>query len=182
MAKANEAYSRRLRIQLQQIRQIVRGDPSFRSSSAVPKYLPAQGQRSPFFVRQQRLRASNSSVNTDSTEVTPHSQASLENLDTIDGATISSFRSMIAQVYINRKHDEIVSGVLHIICLIHTFGATISEIDDNALGSLRRSWVIKRHEAIRRYQAQTRTDLNSIIDLAVEIFQAHQKSAPMPEF
>lgn len=147
LAETNDAYSRRLRNQLQNFRKNLGNSLSIELSSR---------------------------------SVLDILDPSLNDLDLIDGARISILRSKIAQMCQNPHHSNNVPRELHIVCFIHALGTTFSQIDDDVLRSVQRSWLMERKEAIHRYEFMTGSDLNSQVDLGLEIYQAYNDGVPRP--
>ena len=104
----------------------------------------------------------------------------LDDLDSIGEARIVTLRSRIAQVCQDSHHGNSVPRPLQTVCFLQAMGATFSHVDDDALASIQRSWVMERKEAIHRYQLMTRSDRDSQVDLGLEIYQAYKDGAPMP--
>ena len=147
VAETNEAYSKKLKNQLQNFRKNLGNSLSIELSS---------------------------------TSILAILDTSLDNLDSTDGARISALRSRMAQVCQDPHHSNIVPRELHMVCFIHALGATFSQVDDDTLGSVQRSWLMERKEAIHRYESMTGTNWNSLVDLGFEIYQAHKDGAPRP--
>lgn len=50
----------------------------------------------------------------------------------------------------------------------------MSDLDDDDLSSVQRSWMVAWKEAERRYRRQTKTDQDSIINLVLDTYQAYK--------
>ena len=181
-----EAYCRRLRSHLQQLLQDFGNIPPFEfspmGSLAVPTPLLSHVQRSHLLSRRKRSSADDESDGSGIIDVNPHPYHFSYNLDWIDETRISTLRSELAQLCLERTNVEIVSGNLYTICLIYNLAATMSELDDDTLNSVQRSWVVERREAIRRYERQTETDRESIVNLIMDTDQAYRHATRVPEF
>ena len=181
-----EAYYRRLRNQLQQLRQGLFDIPPFEFSPtgevAVPEPLLAHVQRSHLFSRQKSSSADYQSDGSGINNVSPHPYVFFYNLDWIDETRISTLRSELAPLCQDRTNAKIVSGNLYTVCLIYNLAATMSELDDDTLTSVQRSWVVERREAIRRYERQTETDRESIVNLIFNTDQAYPDGRLIPDY
>lgn len=104
----------------------------------------------------------------------------LDDLDSIGKARSVTLRSRIAQVCQDSHHGNIIPPPLEMVCFIQALGETFSHVDDDALASVQRSWLMERKEAIHRYELMTRSDWDSQVDLALKIYQAYKDGAPMP--
>ena len=145
LAETNDAYSKRLRNQLQNFRENLRNGLSIElSSRSVLNIL----------------------------------DPSLDDLDSIDGMRISTLRLKIAQICQDPHHSNNVPRELHMICFIYALGTTFSQIDDDVLRSVQRSWLMERKEAINRYELMTGSDLDSQVDLGLKIYQAYKDGSP----
>lgn len=181
-----EAHCRRLRSHLQQLRQGFFDIPPFEfsptGSLAVPAPLLAHVQRSHILLRRKSSSADDESEGSDINDVALHPYNFSYNLDWIDETRISTLRSELAQLCQERTNVKIVSGNLYTICLIYNLAATMSELDNDALTGFPRSWVVERREAIRRYERQTETDRESIVNLVLDTDQAYPDGTPVPEY
>ena len=147
LAETNDAYSKRLKSQLQDLRENLGNSLSIELSSR---------------------------------SVLDILDPSLDDLDSIDGTRISTLRSKIAQMCQDPHHSNNVPRELHMVCFIYALGTTFSQIDDDVLRSVQRSWLMERKEAISRYELITGSDLNSQVNLGLKIHQARKDGAPRP--
>ncbi|KAL8763467.1 MAG: hypothetical protein Q9184_000735 [Pyrenodesmia sp. 2 TL-2023] len=86
---------------------------------------------------------------------------SLHRRDQGNGAESSTFGTKIARLCRDRDDGKIVPPELYMVCLIDILRVTFAEIDDTFI--IQRGWSMERSKAIRRYEKQAGSDLDSSI-------------------
>ena len=104
------------------------------------------------------------------------------NLDEVGNFDISSLRSAIARLCRERGNYSMVSGSLYMICNIWVYAMTISELDDDLLGGVQRSWVLARLEAVRQYRKGVGDDNHHLSRLMISVYQDLKRATPVPEY
>ena len=154
--KEYEIYSGRLRSDLQFFRQAFADTPlvdfSARSSLTVPPPLLAQVGNVSLFSRGQSSRIDGDGNSRDVTHITSRSRASLNDLDSIDDARVSSLRSEVGQACKAGLSRMMGSGDIHSICVIYYIGTGKSALDDDPLSDFPTSWALLREKEIRRLE------------------------------
>ena len=132
-----EIYSGRLRSDLQFFRQTFEDTPlvgfSARTSLTVPPPLLAQVGNVSLFSRGQSSRIDGDGNSLDVTHITSRSRASLNDLDSIDDARVSSLRSEVGQACKAGLSRMMGSGDIYSICVIYYIGTGKSALDDDPL-------------------------------------------------
>ncbi|MDI1492136.1 MAG: hypothetical protein OHK93_003348 [Ramalina farinacea] len=173
-----ETDSVRLRSQLQDLRKDF-NPPKFEFSPkglvAVPASLLDEVQHSPFEWHEDRGGDQSARH-----LLTPHPHVYFYDLDDDDGSRPEELRLALASLCRSRKNTDILSGALYMICTIWAHAATMSAFDKNTLGSVQRSWVVERMEAVQRHEQRTGANHNSIIDVMLKTHRDHKRGIPVP--
>ena len=103
-------------------------------------------------------------------------------LDMFDEADVLNLRSAIIQLCKERTNHNFISGSLYMICNIWHYAMTMSELDDDVLKSVQRSWVRERLEAIRRFEREVGADYEYLARFAVRVYQDFLHGTPVPEY
>lgn len=88
--------------------------------------------------------------------------------DETDQARVSSLRSTIGQLCRERSNVQIISGSLYTICNVLAQAMAMSELGNDVLGSVQRSWMMARAEAIKRYEQESGADWDSLVNLVTK--------------
>ena len=171
-------HFRRIRTHLQQIEEIIHNSPSsefsYKGELTIPRPLEPYIQKTPFLIRQQNLGANGSSV-------TPHLFVYSYDLDFNDGTPLPILRSVVAQMCKESKNFNIVSGNLYMICVIQALEAKVSDLNNNSVSGLQRSWFVHRQQALSRHNKTKGFDEESILDNTVNLHRAYKNGTSVPE-
>ena len=131
-------------------------------------------QEFPFLIRQQNLGANGSSV-------TPHLFVYSYDLDFNNGTLLLVLRSLVARLCKESKNFNIVSGNLYMICAIQALEAKLSELSNNDVNSVQRSWVVQRQKALNRHNKTKGFDEEILLRQFVDHYRAYKNGTFVPE-
>ena len=181
-----EIDSARLRTELYHLRTSFNYVASFEISSqgqiAIPATLQAQIRLSPFSWLRPSWGEGHKSGSSGRDDTATASNIYHYNLDIVGETDISSLRSAIAQLCRERVNHNMISGSLYMICNIWNYATTISELDNDMLEGVQRSWVLERLEAIRRYEKEIGAEYEYVARLAAKVYQDSLRTTPVPEY
>ena len=168
-------HFRRIRTHFQQIEETIHNSPSsefsFKGELTAPRPLEPYIQKTPFLIRQQNLGAN----------VTPHLFSYSYDLDFSDGTPLSILRSVVAQLCKESKNFNIVSGNLYMICVIQALEAKVSDLNNDNVSGVQRSWYVQRQQVLSRHNVTKGLDEESFLNNAVNLHRAYKNRTLLPE-
>ena len=171
-------HHRRIRDHYEQMKEIIHNSPSsefsYKGGLNIPPPFEPYIQEFPFLIRQQTLGANGSSV-------TPHLFVYSYDLDFNNGTPLPVLRSLVARLCKESKNFNIVSGNLYMICAIQALEAKLSELNNNDVNSVQRSWVVQRQKALDRHNKTKGFDEEILLRQFVDEHRAYKNGTFVPE-
>ena len=178
--------SARLKAELYHLRTSFTHVASFELSShgliAIPATLQAQIRLRPFSWLRPSWGEAYNSGSRSLEHITTASNQYQYNLDMIDENNVISLRSAIAELCRESKNQNIHSGSLYTICKIWIYAMTMSELDDDLLAGIQRSWILERLKAIRRYEKENGADYEHVANVVAKVYWDFLHGTSVPEY
>ncbi len=102
-------------------------------------------------------------------------------LDFDDGTPLPILRSVVAQLCKESKNFNIVSGDLYMICVIQALEAKVSDLNNDNISGVQRSWFVQRQQALSRHNKTKGLDEESILNNIVNLHRAYKNGTSVPE-
>lgn len=138
-------------------------------SLAVPEPVLTQVQNISIVLLKQSSRVKKDGDGSNITEVTPNASLLGYNFNNIDNTQLSNGRSAIAGLCKAGNIRDIPEDNLYTICTIYTLAATMSGLDNNALSSQQRSWMVELEKATNSFDKQRGFDLDGVVNCLKEL-------------
>ena len=173
-----KAHYRMIRTHFQDIQKTIHDSPSsefsYTGELTTPQPLGPYIQKTPFLIRQQNLGANGSSG-------TPHLFLYSYDLDFNDGTPLPILRSVVAQLCKDSTNFNIVSGSLYMLCHIQAMEAKFSDLNNDNVSSVQRSWFVSRQQAVSHYNKTKGFDDESIVRNLVNGHRAYKNGKSVLE-
>ena len=98
-----------------------------------------------------------------------------------DGTPLTILQSVVVQLCKESKNINIVYGNLHMICVIQTLEAKPSDLNNNNVSDVQRSWFVQRQQALSRHNKTKDFDEESMLDSIMNLHRAYHNDISILE-
>lgn len=102
-------------------------------------------------------------------------------LDRANQKDLSAIRSALKVVCNDRTNAQVAGGAIHMICATQHYASWFAKFDDGLIYGTRRSWVMERIEAQRRYELEIGADYERLADVAIRALEMHERGRQIPD-